>query len=300
MMRTSRRAGIQRELATVLFLVSLFVTAGPAAAQTHLYVADSAANAVSVIDPATGALTTTIDVGTSPSRVAVAPAASRVYVTNTGSNTVSAIDTSIQDVVATIPVGDKPSGIAANPSGTRVYVLNAAGVVQVIDTSSNAIVAEVPVGGTDGSIAVTPDGSRVYVASGRVSVIDAATNSVIASFAPETAAVPDIFNFAVDVAISPDGARAYVAVNTYNYSHPVLNAFSATGSIAVVNTATNSVVQTVNLFSLPGAIALSPDGTRAYAAISYLWIDTGYGAAFFPATWVAAIDTAANAVSSWI
>jgi len=299
-MRTSRRAGIQRELATVLFLVSLFVTAGPAAAQTHLYVADSAANAVSVIDPATGALTTTIDVGTSPSRVAVAPAASRVYVTNTGSNTVSAIDTSIQDVVATIPVGDKPSGIAANPSGTRVYVLNAAGVVQVIDTSSNAIVAEVPVGGTDGSIAVTADGSRVYVASGRVSVIDAATNSVIASFAPETAAVPDIFNFAVDVAISPDGARAYVAVNTYNYSHPVLNAFSATGSIAVVNTATNTVVQTVNLFSLPGAIALSPDGTRAYAAISYLWIDTGYGAAFFPATWVAAIDTAANAVSSWI
>jgi len=303
-MRTSRWAGLQRELATVLFLASLFVTAGPAAApaaaQTHLYVADSAANAVSVIDPATNAVTTTIDVGVSPSHLAVAPAASRVYVTNTGSNTVSAIDTSIQDVVATIPVGDQPSGIAANASGSRVYVLNHAGVVEVIDTSSNTIVATVTVGGTDGNIAVTPDGSKVYVASGKVSVIDAATNTLIASFAPETAAVPDIFNFAVDVAIAPGGARALVAVNTYNYAHPVLNAFSATGGVAIVDTATNTVLQTLNLFSLPGAIALAPDGSRAYAAINYLWIDTGYGAAFFPATWVAAIDTAANAVSSWI
>ncbi|PYR41673.1 MAG: hypothetical protein DMF93_07865 [Acidobacteria bacterium] len=125
MMRTSGRAGLQRELATLLFLVSLFVTIGPAAApaaaQTHLYVADSAGNAVTVIDPATNAVTTTIDVGISPSHVAVAPAASRVYVTNTGSNTVSAIDTSIQDVVATIPVGDRPSGIAVSPAGDRGF-----------------------------------------------------------------------------------------------------------------------------------------------------------------------------------
>ena len=99
----------------ISLLVSLFtilgLAAAPAAAQTHLYVPDSAANAVSVIDPATNAVTTTIAVGVAPSQVAIARAASRVYVTNTGSSTVSAIDTSIQDVVATIPVGDRPSGI---------------------------------------------------------------------------------------------------------------------------------------------------------------------------------------------
>ena len=282
----------------ISFLAFLFTTLGltvaPAAAQTHLYVADSAANAVSVIDPATNAVTNTITVGVAPSQVAVAPATSRVYVTNTGSNSVAAIDTSIQDVVATIPVGDRPSGIAVSPAGNRVYVLDSAGLVEVIDTATNTVVASVAVGGTDGKIAVSPNGARVYVASGKLSVIDAATNSLVASFYPEQAAVADVFNFAVGVAVSPDGARALVTVDTYLYNGPK---FAATGGIAVVDTATNTVAQTINLFSLPGSIAIAPDGSRAYAAINYLWIDTGYGAAFFPATWIAALDSATSSVS---
>ena len=48
------------------------------------------------------------------------------------------------------------------------------------------------------------------------------------------------------------------------------------------------------------AIALTQDGSRAYAAIDYSWIDTGYGAGFFPGHFVAAIDTATNAVIDWI
>ena len=300
MMRTNGRTGIRVGFATIPFLISLFLLPGPAAApaaaQTHLYVPNSSANTVSVIDPATNVVTNTIAVGVAPSQIAIVPAASRVYVTNNGDNTVSAIDTSIQDVVATIPVGDHPTGIAARPGGDRIYVLNAAGVVDVINTATNAIVASLPVGGTDGVLAITPDGARVYVASGKVSVIDTAANTVIASFAPEQAAVADVFNFAVGVAIAPDGAHAYVTVNTYLYNGPK---FAATGGIAVVETATNAITRTTNLFSLPGSIAISPDGSHAYAGIDYLWIDTGYGAGFFPATWVAALDTAANSIS-WI
>jgi len=298
-MTRTNGTGSWGQIGAIASLVALVMTLGaaaPAAAQSHLYVADAAANAVSVIDPVTHAVTTTIAVGVAPSQVAIAPATSRVYVTNTGSNSVSAIDTSIQDVVATIPVGTGPSGIAVSPAGDRIYVLEAAGVVEVIDTRTTAILASVAVGGTDGVVAVTPDGRRVYVASGKVSVIDAATNALLASFFPEQVAVPDVFNFAVGVAIAPDGTRAFVTVNTYLYNGPK---FAATGGVAVIDTATNTITQTVNLFSLPGSIALTPDGRRAYAGISYLWIDTGYGAAFFPATWVAAIDTATAAIA-WI
>src|SRR5262249_2097807 len=46
-----------------------------------------------------------------------------------------------------------------------------------------------------------------------------------------------------------------------------------------------------DLFTLPGAIALTPDGGRAYVAIAYIWIDTGYGAGFVPGRYAAVIDT---------
>src|SRR5439155_16602116 len=138
-------------------------------------------------------------VGTAPAQVAIPRDGSRIYVTNTGSNSVSVIDRSALSVTTTISLGARPSTIAVSPGGDWLYVLDATGVVEVIDTRSNAIVASVTVGGADGTIAVTPDGARLYVASGKVSVIDTSTNSVIASFVPEKVAVPDVFNLAVGV-----------------------------------------------------------------------------------------------------
>jgi YVTN family beta-propeller protein len=76
-------------------------------------------------------------------------------------------------------------------------------------------------------VAVTPDGARVYVTilNGTfVSVIDAATNAVIATVTvgldPE------------GVAVTPDGKRVYVANDL-------------SGSVSVIDTATNSVTATV-------------------------------------------------------
>ena len=284
-------------------IVTVTLTAAEQAAGSSLtsaYVVSTDASLVNVIDTITNTVAATISVGTAPAQVAIARDGTRVYVTNTGSNSVSVIDRASLSVVATISLTARPAAIAVSPGGVWVYVLDAAGNVEVIDTRSNAIVATVAVGGTDGGLAVTPDGGRVYVASGKVSVIDAATNTVIASFDPEKASAAGIYNFAVGVAIAPDGSRAFVTVNTYNYNHPVLSAFSASGSVAVIDTATNTVTQTIDLFSLPGAIALAPDGSRAYAAIDYFWFDTGYGAGFFPGNLVAAIDTATNTVFDWV
>lgn len=81
-----------------------------------------------------------------------------------------------------------------------------------------------------------------------VSVIDAATNTIVASIPVGLGCVcvdPDI------VAIAPDGSRAYVTNELAN-------------SMSVIDTASNSVVATVAVGTGPAAVAVSPDGTHVY------------------------------------
>ena len=294
MTHTNGRSTSLRDLVTVSFLIPLSLAIGSARAQaqTHAYVANANANVVTVIDTAANTVVGTIPVGSAPAHVALSKDGARAYVTNTGSNTVSVIDTATRAVIGTIDVGDQPSSIAVTPAGDLVYVLGAAGVVEAIDTTSNLIIASVPVGGT-GRIAITPDGTRAYVAAGNVTVIDTKTNEVLASFAPEVAAAADIFNFSVAIAIAPDGAHAYAAVHTWLYNW---QGFSATGGIAVIDTATNTVTDRVELWSQPGSVAVTPDGSRVYAGIQSFWADTLYGAAFLPGRTIIEVDTATKAM----
>jgi YVTN family beta-propeller protein len=291
-------------LAALLCLASLFVgVAGTRAdAQTNAFVANTTANAVDVIDTATNAkVGNPIVVGTAPAQVAISPDGKHAYVTNTGSNTVSVIDTTDPPaVVGTFTVGDRPSSIVVTPGEDRLYVLTATGV-EAVDTASGQR-TPLNVGGSDGQIAITPDGAFVFVASGNVSVIDTTDNTLVASFSPEEAATPGISNVAVGVAISPRDSRAYVSVVSYISD---FFGFRVSGGLAVVDTAnirtvSNPVTQTIQLFSLPGAVAFTADGSRAYAGITAYWADTLYGAGFLPGRWVATIDTATNAVANWI
>jgi YVTN family beta-propeller protein len=83
--------------------------------------ADVAANpfpfAVSVIDTATNAVTTTIRIGSEPFGVAVTPDGRRVYVTSLTIDTSSVlvIDTTTNTVIATIPVSGGAGGVSVTP-----------------------------------------------------------------------------------------------------------------------------------------------------------------------------------------
>ncbi|MDH6284816.1 YncE family protein [Prescottella agglutinans] len=79
------------------------------------------------------------------------------------------------------------------------------------------------------------------------------------------------------VAISPDGARAYVAN-------------LGSGTVSVINTATNSVTATVEVGERPAAVAITPDGTRVYVTNA---TNGGNGT-------VSVIDTATNIVTATI
>jgi YVTN family beta-propeller protein len=181
----------------------------------------------------------------------------RAYVANLGSNSVSVIDTAINTVVATVPVG-APFDIAITSDGTRAYVTNIfSNTVSVIETATNTVVATIPVGVNPIGVAITPDGNndnshkdedkdkdnnniRAYVTnegSNSVSVIDTATNTVIATVPVGLAPF--------GVAITPDGTQAYVANKNSN-------------TVSVIDTATNTVVATTPVGPLPLWVAITP------------------------------------------
>ena len=284
----------------ILAFLPLFVVAGATRteAQTKAYVAHPGANLVTVIDTATGAVAGTIAVGAGPARVAITRDGTRAYVTNGGSGSISVIDTASDAVIGTIPVGDSPSALAVTPDGGSLYVMTAGGVVEVVDTTLGTVTATIPVGSA-GDIAITPDGTRAYVAAGLVYVIDTAANVVVHSFPAEAATIPDVNNSASAVAISPDGTRAYVTVVTF-YMGGGGFGFGAGGSLVVVDTSSAAVTGTINLGSIPGAIALTPDGSRAYVAIQSTFVNTGYGAGFFPGRHLYVIDTLTNDIAATI
>jgi YVTN family beta-propeller protein len=243
-------------------------------AQSHVYVANASGALVSAIDTGTNAVVATIPVGGTPTRIVASSDGSRAYVTNQSANSVSVIDTTSNTVAATIPVGASPTAIAVTPNGDWLYILTGGGLVQVVDTVLRTVVAEIPTTGTaSGDIAVTADGTKVYVAAGPVTVIDTATNAVIDAFSSGSAGIE----------LSPDGSRAYVT--------RMLTIFG--GGLDVIDTSSKASLAFINL-GVPGQLAIAPDGSRLYAAIDATWVDTGYGAGFFPGRTVAVIDPRSN------
>src|ERR1700730_6312957 len=81
--------------------------------------------------------------------------------------------------------------------------------------------------------------------SNNVSVIDTATNTVIAT-------IP-VGSDPYAVAVSPDGSKVYVA-----------NVLS--NNVSVIATATNTVIATVTVGLQPAGVAVSPDGSNVYLA----------------------------------
>ncbi len=272
----------------MLLAVQTPVQAAPSAYVVNFCASSSNCNngTVSVIDTATNAVTDTIQVGYSPTGVAVSPDGSQVYVANfcassscTSTGTVSVIDTASNTVTDTIAVGVSPQGVAVSPDGSRVYVADRCassstcpnGTVSVIDTAKNVVTATIAVGVGPGGVAVSPDGSQVYVAnsgSNTVSVIDTATNAVTA--------VISVGSNPFGVAVSPDGSRVYVVNLCASSGCP-------NGTVSVIDTAKNVVTATIPVGGFPEGVAVSPDGSQVY-------VTNGGGT-------VSVIDTATNAVT---
>lgn len=256
---------------------------------------------VSVIDTATNTVTTTIAVGFGADSVAVHPDGSPVYVANrmpSGPNsTLSVINATTNAVVETVTLGSLAFQIAIHPDGSQLFVAHRIarffppdpldGKIAIIDTSTNTIVNSFSLGvGSAGSqispfnLVVHPQGDRLYVSHGHpdtfgldagVAVVDIATRSVIVDIPtlPPT-----------DLVAHPSGKFIYA-------THPVLTHPPTTCAdfVSVIDTDTNTVVDTIQVGQCPFGITIHPFGTFIYVGGNET---------------VSVIDTSTNAVVATI
>jgi len=190
----------------------------------------------------------TIAVKEYPNAIAITPDGNRVYVSNLIGG-ISVINTATNTVVTTIPlVGGPPAGLAVAPNGSRAYVANGSRGLAVIDTATNTVVAEMAVSGIAQRVAFVPNGTRAYVPTyPSVSVIDTSTSTLIAT-------ISGLANVE-DVAITPDGKWAYVTQTGDVYQSEGGGGHG--NSVAVIDTASNTVVATVPVGIAPVRVAMN-------------------------------------------
>jgi YVTN family beta-propeller protein len=202
-----------------------------------------------------------------PNDVAVTPDGSRAYATAAGK--VFVIDTASNSAVDAIAVPHHPAGIAISADGSRAYVTDYFSVaVAVIDTATKRVTATIEVGPARAAamkpaVAVTRDGLAAYVTNpgdDTLVVIDTAKSFVRARIA--------LHMHPSDAAVTPDGRFVYVSGCA---------ALCASGLIAVVDTHTYVISDSVPTARPLSHIAVNPNGKRAYASSDseLLVIETG-------------------------
>ncbi len=81
----------------------------------RVYVSNGRGKTVSVIDPATDAVTATVEVGMRPWGIALSGDGRKLYTANGPGNDVTVIDTETMTVLKRIPAGTIPWGVAVGP-----------------------------------------------------------------------------------------------------------------------------------------------------------------------------------------
>lgn len=203
-------------------------------------------------------------VGLAPAAALAAPYA---YVVNPctsssscNNGTVSVVNAATDATVGTpIAVGNLPYGVATSPDGSHVYVTNSgSNSVSVIDTATNSVVATVSVGTYPYGVAISPDGKYVYVAN-------ACGAGASCSGSPQgTVSVIDAATDAVTATITVGQDPVGVAVSPDGGRVYVSN--SGSNTVSVIDAATDTVIATVPIAACPDGLTVSPDGRRVYVA----------------------------------
>jgi YVTN family beta-propeller protein len=182
-------------------------------ARHKVYVADSAANVVTVFNDETNTVIASIQTGQCPVALLYDSANNKVYCAGAGGDylpgTIAVIDgegDSLLKVIATgEDEGDGMQALCLNPEESRVYVGSYYDEkVIVVDANADTVIAMVTAGGEPRALCYNPAYNYVYAASsGRVGVIDCDENVLIAL--DTVGREPSAFCYV------PVGARVYVA-----------------------------------------------------------------------------------------
>jgi YVTN family beta-propeller protein len=157
---------------------------------------------------------------------------------------------------------DIPAGMALSSDGSKLYVaLNGSNALGVIDTSTDQLIDQIPVGNAPRQVVISPDGSTAYVSNegGRPANSTDFTNlsdgtPIVSS--PETGAAITGTVSVVNLATNTETQEIPVGLQPtalYQDGRALFVANSNDDSLSVINEETNKVTQTVRTNPVPGA-----------------------------------------------
>jgi YVTN family beta-propeller protein len=208
---------------------------------------------LTVIDLEKRRVKTTFDLGSysRPHGIWVSGDGARVWVTAEGAEAVVELDAQIGKILT---VWETPGAgghmLVPTPDEQKLYVANpAGGDVTVIDREADSV-RTIQTGPSTEGIDVSPDGREAWVGSNArstLSVIDAATDKVVASFS-SGGQVP------IRVKFSPDGKQVWVSNN-------------GSRTVTVLDARSRKVVDTIELPGHPVGLFFAPDGKRVFVGV---------------------------------
>lgn len=140
-----RRVDTGRAVKFAMVLLAMCATL--VAATERIYVANSGGDDISVLDPATNAVTGTIRVSDHPHGIGIAPDGKSLWVTSLLDNSVSVFSLPDLKRLSTTHVGKAPDWMTFSADGSKCYVSNAGSdAVSVLDVASHKELTRVPVG----------------------------------------------------------------------------------------------------------------------------------------------------------
>jgi len=243
-----------------------------AAAQSRVFVAESALAEVADVSPASNSVTRQIPVGNNPVALVATPDGTKLYCLNQDDSSVSVIFPATDQVITTIPLaptGTSPVWGAVSADGSTVFVLNQGsntvpGTVSLIDTTSDTVVNTFAVGIGSKYIVYEATLNRAYVASpGANSPCGNVQSPCLYVFENNTgmltpvpmSGAPCNAQHPISVTALADGTRVYVADDV-------------TSSVCVLNTTNNTFTKSIPVGTAPVFIASNSDSTRVYTANS--------------------------------
>ena len=203
--------------------------------------------------PAAGAVVASVPIGRGPTLLAISPDGSVVYAASVGQ--LAAIRTDTNTVAATARIDPYTTGIAVTPDGSHVLLVAVSSTSLTILPAGNlAQASEIALPqpglypGGYGRIAVSADGRTAWVVNEDLWL-------AIVNLGAGTAQRATLAMRPNDMALSRDGRTAYVAG---------CQEYCTTGTIELIDVASQNAMATISVGSGPYRFALSPDGRRGY------------------------------------
>lgn len=139
-----------------------------------LYVSESAANDVAVIETATGKVLLRTRVPAGPGKMAITPNGNTLIVLNVPANQVTFMSTLNQKMLGSVTVGGMPNALVVSKDGRYVYVSSRlTNTVSAIDIVKRQVLMKIETGAGPTGIALSNDGTKLYVAQARDNTIGA-------------------------------------------------------------------------------------------------------------------------------